>query len=455
MLDITSIPSSRVPFIDARTGMISREWYRFLLNQFQLTGNGSNTASITDLQLGPPSQDNAAIIQALEDIGVQPGPGVVIENQEALLLPQPQLGTMAAENTDNLRMIGFATSPSPAIPATPNIGSAWWNGGTTLNIQMTAGVTQPVGEAVFTYVKASAAVTKGQLLKHTGAVGASGVPTVAPTSTGMTNPDDIVAVAAEDIALNGFGLVQKIGILKGFNTTGTAVGEVWADGDPLYYNPAYAGSFTNVRPTAPDIKVLAGEVINAGSGGSGSIMVRFVYGSTLGGTDSNVEITSVADKNLLQYDSGLGYWKNVANTSVFTGPAFAAYQSTPQTLSSSTTTKISLQTEEYDTNNNFDSTTNYRFTPTVAGYYQINGGMTVSTTPTGGWVAIYKNGSLYKRGNALDASGTTFVVSSLVHFNGSTDYVEMYGNITTGQQLSSGSPAEAYTYFNGSMTRSE
>jgi hypothetical protein len=55
-LNITNIPSSRVDFIDPRTGMISREWYRFFLNLFNLAGGGGNQTSLDDLQLGPPPQ---------------------------------------------------------------------------------------------------------------------------------------------------------------------------------------------------------------------------------------------------------------------------------------------------------------------------------------------------------------------------------------------------------------
>lgn len=50
----TNITPPRVPIVDERTGLISREWYRFFLNLFVLTGSGQNTISITDLQVGPP-----------------------------------------------------------------------------------------------------------------------------------------------------------------------------------------------------------------------------------------------------------------------------------------------------------------------------------------------------------------------------------------------------------------
>ena len=51
---LTNITPPRVPLTDERTGLISREWYRFFLNLFTLTGGGQNTTSLTDLQVGPP-----------------------------------------------------------------------------------------------------------------------------------------------------------------------------------------------------------------------------------------------------------------------------------------------------------------------------------------------------------------------------------------------------------------
>lgn len=65
-VDLTNITPPRVPLTDQRTGLISREWYRFFLNLFELTGGGKNTASLTDLQLGPPplTQEDLANIDA-------------------------------------------------------------------------------------------------------------------------------------------------------------------------------------------------------------------------------------------------------------------------------------------------------------------------------------------------------------------------------------------------------
>jgi len=53
LLNVTNIPSEREPFIDERTGLVSRTWYRFLLRLFDITGAGGNTITIEDLQKAP------------------------------------------------------------------------------------------------------------------------------------------------------------------------------------------------------------------------------------------------------------------------------------------------------------------------------------------------------------------------------------------------------------------
>ena len=138
------------------------------------------------------------------------------------------------------------------------------------------------------------------------------------------------------------------------------------------------------------------------------------------------------------------------------GPAFSAYLTTVQTgVSVNTWTKCNLDTEEFDTNNNFASS---RFTPTIAGYYQVNGAVDISasgTDPVYFQIAIYKNGTAYKT-TYLYHTVTTLRgnsnVSSVIYMNGSTDYLEMYGygSGSTGTLFNSGI---SNTYFNGCMIR--
>ena len=72
-LNITNIPAPRVPFVDERTGLMAREWYRFFLNLFVLTGSGNNPITLEELQLGPPNQPDLAelLIQINQNIAPQ------------------------------------------------------------------------------------------------------------------------------------------------------------------------------------------------------------------------------------------------------------------------------------------------------------------------------------------------------------------------------------------------
>ena len=60
MADITSIPASRVPVLEPGTNIMSREWYRFLFNQFGQTGGGTTGLALSDLELAPLVEANAA-----------------------------------------------------------------------------------------------------------------------------------------------------------------------------------------------------------------------------------------------------------------------------------------------------------------------------------------------------------------------------------------------------------
>lgn len=139
-----------------------------------------------------------------------------------------------------------------------------------------------------------------------------------------------------------------------------------------------------------------------------------------------------------------------------TGPAFSVYQGTSQTLTSGVITKIALNTERFDTNNNFDSTTNYRFTPTVQGYYQINYGVygTTTSTITNYVGALYKNGSVYEYGpiNILN-SNHAYVSASLVYMNGSTDYLELYLQLNGTGTLSATAASGTVNFMSGFLAR--
>ena len=245
-----------------------------------VSGLGTNVATF----LATPSSSNLAA--AVTD---ETGSGALV------------FGTNPTLSNPNIDVIDFDTTYSTTLTA----GQLGWDGNNTLGLGMIGGnVVQKIGEDQFFYCKATSTITKGQVVMFTGAVGASGVPTGAP-ATGITDGTYIMGVAAENIATNGFGLIQTFGTLRNVNTSG------YADGDILWYNPAVAGGLTKTQPVAPNVKVQMAAVINGGSSGGGTILIRIDPGSVLGGTDSNVQITSVADTQLLQYYGSGQYWRNI------------------------------------------------------------------------------------------------------------------------------------------------
>lgn len=135
-------------------------------------------------------------------------------------------------------------------------------------------------------------------------------------------------------------------------------------------------------------------------------------------------------------------------------PAFSAIPSAAQTgLSSGLNVKILFQNEIFDTNSNFASST---FTPTVAGYYQINGNIqmiTGASATSANFVMIWKNGTEYRRGVRALAMGAGqnwgLTVSDLVYMNGSTDYLEIYGFSNGGTWQTEATNS----YFSGALVR--
>jgi hypothetical protein len=129
-------------------------------------------------------------------------------------------------------------------------------------------------------------------------------------------------------------------------------------------------------------------------------------------------------------------------------PAFSAYPSVNQTVTSGVSTKILFQTELFDTNNNFASS---RFTPTVAGYYQINLYLSPNVVNTRMLVMVYKNGSRVNIFADMAVNANTNGGSTIIYFNGTTDYVEAWGYLAgTGPEWNSASDS---TYFSGCLVR--
>lgn len=204
-----------------------------------------------------------------------------------------------------------------------------------------------------------------------------------------------------------------------------------------------------------------------------------VYGIHIASTASNTVLAGNRVQNAttaaLKEDSGASYTIAVGNDFTFSpaislpaspntgsyychnsgplNPACSVYRNGNQTITSATYTKVQLNGKDFDTNSNFDSTTNYRFQPTIPGYYKIEGSIstTGSTSPTACVAALYKNGSVVKYGPYIQTTAPASIVSSLVYLNGSTDYVELFAYIVATTAVVQGGSTN--TYLSASMIR--
>jgi len=132
-------------------------------------------------------------------------------------------------------------------------------------------------------------------------------------------------------------------------------------------------------------------------------------------------------------------------------PAFLATRGlsgSEQTLSDDVNAKMQCNDEVYDTDNCYDNSTNYRFTPNVAGKYFVYTSTRFESNTNSAIanmsIDIIKNGDTsnptLRSSNNLNVQyirGTAEGVCGVVDMNGTTDYIEVYVqcNVTTGSSI--------------------
>lgn len=218
----------------------------------------------------------------------------------------------------------------------------------------------------------------------------------------------------------------------------------------VYRNGALLGSADYTASNGTTVVL-----VNAASSGDIVTVESFYVSSVLNAipaTAGAVNSTYLLDGSVTQAKLGTGVAGN--------GPAFSAYKSgSDQTVTTQTFNKITFETEKFDTNNNFASS---RFTPTVAGYYQINCVLRYSGTTILNVIALlYKNGSSYERGyesGVLASSNTAGQITSswIVYCDGVTDYLEIYGYMDASGTLkfTQAASSSITCWFSGALVRS-
>jgi hypothetical protein len=134
-------------------------------------------------------------------------------------------------------------------------------------------------------------------------------------------------------------------------------------------------------------------------------------------------------------------------------PAFFAQLSADQSITNNTFAKANINSELFDTDNCYDNSTNYRFTPTTAGKYALQAGVLFESVTDGtqGRLYIRKNGSeliLTRHHSAETGSFFNLNCSIIADANGTSDYFEVFVYHDEGSNLNI-SGGTIRTYFGG------
>lgn len=237
------------------------------------------------------------------------GTGVLVR-QTAPAITNP---TITQGRATQLDYTGYSLTPV-GVPAT--VGTLSWDDGNgTLQLTLKNGnITYTIGqqEYAYCYNDSGTALTKGQVVYISGAQGNR---IAVKLAQGNSDPNSAhtIGFVAESITAGAEGWVQSSGPIYKLNTLGYTAGAT------VYLSPTTPGGWTTTRPSAPNHTVILG-FIERVSATVGSIYIKVDNGYELDELH-NVKITSVANNDLLQYDSTGPFWKNVAQSSLIVGTA--------------------------------------------------------------------------------------------------------------------------------------
>jgi hypothetical protein len=188
-----------------------------------------------------------------------------------------------------------------------------------------------------------------------------------------------------------------------------------------------------------DFVILLGNVLDLGTPSDGTVTNAKLAQDIISGETALTSAPAATDELLL---SDAGTLKRIDYSLITNTPAFQAYASADANGTYATWTKIAFNTELFDTDSCYDHSSNYRFTPDVSGKYfvytNIRVGSTTANVIDDAQISIYKNGSAFKSANIKSTSTgaeldiASLTVTSIIDFNGSSDYVEAYYYVDTG-----------------------
>lgn len=211
--------------------------------------------------------------------------------------------------------------------------------------------------------------------------------------------------AKETTSTTGTGSLTLTGAVGGFATLFNATNGLTADGDTGWFCAESGSQWEIFLGTRTDSSTLARTTIISSSNAGSAV----------------------------NFSSAPVVFSTIPGSSLLAAPSFCAYMSTDQTgIANATWTKVQLSSEEFDLGSCFDSATNFRFTPSVAGRYRFEWSVGFYGASIGvGQSALTKNGAVARSGSyAAPAYGYAYSTGAGTLLLSTTDYVELSGYMT-------------------------
>ena len=176
------------------------------------------------------------------------------------------------EVRESLPVVGLSVSAGTTV----GIGQIAWNSDEgTADLGLNGGSVLQIGQENIRTVRNGTAgtIANGTLCMFDGTIGNSGRIKVKPFTAGFNEAMYLYGVSTQSISSGSDGIITIEGKVRGVNTTGAAVGEVWHDEDILYAKPNDNGRMTNIMPADNELKLVVATVIHAHT--SGTLEIRF------------------------------------------------------------------------------------------------------------------------------------------------------------------------------------
>jgi hypothetical protein len=234
---------------------MSREWYRFFLNLFNLTGGGNNQTSLDDLQLSPPSFPSTGGSGTVTSIDVTGGTTGLTTSGG----PVTTSGTIIFAGTLNIANGGTgeitASAAFNALSPVTTLGDLIYGSATNTNARLAGNTTATKNFLVQTGTGAISAAPSW------GTIDVADVPTLNQNTTGTaSNVTGIVAVAN-----GGTGTITPA-LVAGTNVSITGT---WPNQTINSSNPG--GTVTSVAATVPAFLSVTGSPITS----SGTLAISY------------------------------------------------------------------------------------------------------------------------------------------------------------------------------------